>query len=93
MNGCGSTPTASRSFARIAFANARDYIPRKGEELDLHRLNGTPVMVEIVLSLAAIGTLARLGLLSDRDRGNRAAIERAFVSFCRRAIAYAAEAQ
>ena len=26
-------------FAKIAFANARDYIPRKGEELDMHRLN------------------------------------------------------
>ena len=26
-------------YATIAFANIRDYIPRQGEELDLHRLN------------------------------------------------------
>jgi hypothetical protein len=31
--------TVVREFARIAFANARDYIPRKGEEFDFHRLN------------------------------------------------------
>jgi hypothetical protein len=26
-------------FAKISFANARDYVPRKGQELDIHRLN------------------------------------------------------
>ena len=31
--------TVVREFARIAFANARDYIPCKGEEFDFHRLN------------------------------------------------------
>ena len=51
------------------------------------------MMVKIVLSPAAIGTLVRLGWLRDSDRGDREAVTKAFVSFCRRAIAYAAEAQ
>jgi len=29
----------TEEYAKIAFANIREYIPPKGEELDLHRLN------------------------------------------------------
>ena len=50
-------------------------------------------MVEIVFSPATVSTLVRIGLLSDRDRRDRAAVERAFVYFSRQAIAYAAEAR
>ena len=31
--------TVVREFARIAFANVRDFVPREGEKFDLHRLN------------------------------------------------------
>ena len=37
--GCLDADRVVQEFVKIAFANARDFLPRKGEEFDLHRLN------------------------------------------------------